>query len=383
MTDTTTTFDLAHRRLVECRHDDNAAMGHRPGPRCFCERWPGVGWIAAVLTTLVWLAGAPAARAQPSPPHAIAAGAAANPTDLALGASEPADPAMPLERVPRSWLVVAVLVQALLLIALTVAAIARHRAAAALAREALQRQRAEQKLAIAKSELQRFAEITAHHLQEPTRRLMVFAQRLHRLLATPADDNTAFALRTIEDQAAYLHALVRDVQVYLAADTPLGPLGPTDPAAVAREVLGGLSERVTASGGRVTVGVTVPVPLDRPRLRYLLSALIDNALRYGGRENQPPQVVIEGRALADGVELTVADHGTGIPVQYRSRVLEVFEHLHPHGAGIPGTGLGLAVARRIAESADGTLAIHDMPGGGTRIVITLPPCPALHQGDPT
>lgn len=289
-----------------------------------------------------------------------------------------------LQRLPRAALVGVVVVQAAVIVALVVVAAFRHNAARDLAREVSQRRRADQRLNIARAELQRFAEITAHHLQEPTRRLLVFAQRLRKLLVGPLDDNAAFALKTIEDQAAYLHALVRDVQVYLAADTPLGPVEPTDPARVARDLITGMSSRIDALGANVTIGPTRPVPLDRPRLRYLLSALLDNALRYGGQAGEPPRIQIDG-AFGNGVvTLTVTDHGPGIPAEYRPRVLEVFEHLHATSdSGLPGTGLGLAVARRIVESADGTLRIDDAPGGGTRIVISLPQGNVPIEGEPT
>lgn len=292
--------------------------------------------------------------------------------------------ASPLERLPHAWLAGAMTVEAVLIVALVVIALSRHHAARDLEREAGQRRRAEQRLGIAKAELQRFAEITAHHLQEPTRRLLVFAQRLRKLLGAPMDDNATFALKTIEEQAAYLHALVRDVQVYLAADTPLGPVEPTDPARVARDLIAGLSGRIDTLGASVTIGPLHPLPLDRPRLRYLLSALIDNALRYGGRPDHPPRIHIDGGRENGAVTLRVSDHGMGIPVQYRQRVQEVFEHLHHGNADSPpGTGLGLAVARRIVESADGTLHIDDVPGGGAQIVITLPLGGEANEGEPT
>ena len=272
----------------------------------------------------------------------------------------------------RLWMALALALQTVLIVALIIAVIRRHAAVREVAYEAHTRHRAEERLAIANAELQRFAEIAAHHLQEPTRRLMVFAQRLGKLLPPQPDENVAFSLTTIEEQAAYLHALVRDVQVYLAASSPLGPQSVNDPAALINQIAAELAARSTNPPAELICQALPPVFMDTPRLRYLLTALLDNCLRHA-RPGQAVRIQVSGIRQNDRVTLSISDNGPGIPLEYRQRVLEVFEHLTPASTdGQPGTGLGLAVARRIVESCDGQVHITDSPLGGVSIVMDLP-----------
>ena len=181
----------------------------------------------------------------------------------------------------------------------------------------------------------------------------------------------AFSLSTIEEQAGYLHALVRDVQVFLAAGSPLGPLTATDPARILDRIRADLGQRFTEARAELRVDDLPRVRMDSPRLRYLLTALIDNCLRHG-RADTPVSIHVSGTAEAGRVLLHVADNGPGIPTEYRDRVFEVFEHLTAPGMPQRGTGLGLAVVRRIVESCDGRVHIEDSPMGGTLVTLDLP-----------
>lgn len=271
----------------------------------------------------------------------------------------------------RFWMVLGLALQTVLIVALVIAVIRRHAAVKEVAHEAHTRRRAEEKLAQANADLQRFAEIAAHHLQEPTRRLMVFTQRLHKSLGPQQNEDINFSLTTIEDQAGYLHALVRDVQVFLAANAPLGPLAATDPARIIEQIQADQSQRFVDAEARVRVDDLPRVRMDSPRLRYLLTALLDNCLRHR-RPGHPVVIHVGGERQGERVVLRVADNGPGIPAEYRARVFEVFEHLTAQGEPRHGTGLGLAVVRRIVESCDGHVHIEDSPLGGTLVTFDLP-----------
>ena len=271
------------------------------------------------------------------------------------------------------WTVAGLVTQTILIIALAFAMVRRHAAARQVEREARTRRRAEEKLEIANADLQRFGEISAHHLQEPTRRLMVFAQRLRKQLGHPADEGVAFSLATIEEQASYLHALIRDVQVYLAASSPLGPMVGSDPAHIVEQIRSDQHARLEQAGAELVVEPLPPVAMDVPRLRYLLSALIDNCLRHAQAAEGRLRIRVSGEARGNRAVLRVADNGQGIPKEFRDRVLGVFEHLQAtEDAVTPGTGLGLAVVRRIVESCDGQVTIEDSPLGGVQVVVDLP-----------
>jgi two-component system, chemotaxis family, sensor kinase Cph1 len=271
----------------------------------------------------------------------------------------------------RFWMTLGLAMQTVLIVALVIAVMRRHAALKEVAHEAHTRRRAEEKLAIANADLQRFAEIAAHHLQEPTRRLIVFSQRLNKLLPNQPNENIAFSLSTIEEQAGYLHALVRDVQVYLAAASPLGPITALDPARMIEQIRNDLRARFAEQQAELIVAPLPTIHMDAPRLRYLLNALLDNCLRHA-RPDTPPRIAVSGESRDGRAIVRIADNGPGIPVDFRTRVLEVFEHLHAQAGSRPGTGLGLAVVRRIVASCDGHVAIEDSPLGGIQIVLDLP-----------
>ncbi|MBV5297398.1 MAG: PAS domain S-box protein, partial [Rhodoferax sp.] len=148
--------------------------------------------------------------------------------------------------------------------------------------------RSQQTLARSNTDLRRFSEVTAHHLQEPARRMASFADLLARQLAGKFDNpEVQMSLDFIAQQARYQKNLLRDVQRYLAAEQPLGPLAPVDATVVVAQVLEILAERVATSAARMTVGELPPVWFDAPRLSDVFELLIDNALRYGAAPAKP------------------------------------------------------------------------------------------------
>ncbi|WP_448191449.1 sensor histidine kinase [Azospirillum sp. sgz301742] len=223
----------------------------------------------------------------------------------------------------------------------------------------------------AHGDLQRFAEVSAHHLQEPARRLVSFAKRLQaRLAGQPDDGDVAFSLTVIADQAGRMRDLLRDIQLYLAADQPLGAARLTDVAGVLRAVLERMADRIGETGAEVTLGDLPPVVADPPRLQEVFAIVIGNAVRHWLGE-RPLTIHVTGERTEDRVRYRVADNGPGIPEQYRDRVFRVFERLHAT-PGDGGTGIGLAIVRRIVESAGGVATIEETPGGGTTVVLDLP-----------
>lgn len=274
----------------------------------------------------------------------------------------------------RAWierLLIGGLAVTLILNMLLIVNIRRKRAALAA------REQARAALALSRAELQRFAEVSAHHLQEPARRLASYAERLQKQLpAELPDEEARISLGFIGEQAQRLKSLIRDVQRYLAADQERGPLPDQgcDTAAVAREVVAAHAAQLTTIGASIEIAPGLPrTMLDAPRLHDILDALVDNALRHRGKQ-AAPHITISGSSTASHVLLQVADNGPGIAPEFRQRVLGVFEHLGrtPGSEGRAGNGLGLALVRRIAESIGGRIWIADTPGGGCTVNCELP-----------
>jgi len=234
-----------------------------------------------------------------------------------------------------------------------------------------ERKQIEDKLARAHAELARFTRIAAHHLQEPARRLVSFAQRLQtQIPIDQLNEDVKASLHFIEQGAARQRALVRDIQLYLAADQPRSTMGKV---AVAEVIAGLLEHRASLmreTGAQLDYNSCPPVYIDRPRLKDIFSVLLDNALQYRHPE-LTPQIQISGESKAGRVIYCVADNGIGIPEQYRERVFEVFERLQVC-ENQDSTGVGLAIVRRIVESCGGSVILQETPGGGATVLFDLP-----------
>lgn len=227
-------------------------------------------------------------------------------------------------------------------------------------------------LAKANEELMRFATVSAHHLQEPARRLVSFAQRLRERLGKKLDDDeeARVALEYIEQGATRQKNLTRDIELYLAAGSARSQLSVNEVSPVLEEIKGNLSQRIRESGARIETGSLPPAFIDRPRLTALFEVLIDNAIIHHAGDT-PPIIRISGQTTADGSRYRVEDNGPGIDEEYRQRVFEVFERLDSRSSG--RTGVGLSIARRIVESRQGRIWIEASTTlGGAALVFELP-----------
>ena len=233
-----------------------------------------------------------------------------------------------------------------------------------------ERKQVENKLMRAHAELAQFTRIAAHHLQEPARRLVSFAQRLRtQLPAEQLHEDAATSLHFIEQGAARQSALIRDIQLYLAADQPRSKMG----RIAVTDIIAGLLEQRAAlireTGAQVDYNDSPPVYIDHPRLKDIFSILLDNALLYRHPE-LTPHILIRGELKAGRVFYQIADNGIGIPEEYRERVFGVFERLQVHDDQ-NSTGVGLAIIRRIIESCGGSVSLQETPGGGATVLFDL------------
>ncbi|TAN65902.1 MAG: PAS domain S-box protein [Methylobacter sp.] len=234
-----------------------------------------------------------------------------------------------------------------------------------------ERKRIEDKLLRAHAELEQFTRIAAHHLQEPTRRLVSFTQRLRTQIPDEQLTEEAKAsLHFIEQGATRQSALVRDIQLYMSADQPRSTMEKVAVVDVLTKLLEQKASLLRETGAQVDYDTLPAVFIDRPRLQDILSILLDNALRYR-HPTLTTHIRISGELNAGRVVYRVADNGVGIPVEYRERVFGVFERLQVH-EDQNSTGIGLAIVRRIIESCGGSVSLHETPGGGTTVLFDLP-----------
>ncbi|MGZ4953690.1 MAG: CHASE domain-containing sensor histidine kinase [Methylobacter sp.] len=234
-----------------------------------------------------------------------------------------------------------------------------------------ERKQMEDKLARAHAELQQFTYIAAHHLQEPARRLVSFSQRLREQMPVgQLNEDLTASLHFIEQGAVRQSALIRDIQLYLAAGQARSMIGKIAVSEVIAHLLKQRSALIRKTGAQVDYNDLPSVYIDRPRLKDIFSILLDNALDYRHLE-LTPHISISGELRAGRVVFRVSDNGLGIPAEYRERVFGVFERLQVHD-NQNSTGIGLAIVRRIVESCGGSVSLNETPGGGTTVLFDLP-----------
>ena len=222
----------------------------------------------------------------------------------------------------------------------------------------------------ANAELTYFANISAHHLMEPTRRLLSFVQRLHiRLDQQIQDEDTRLSLEYIEQSATRLRNLIRDIERYLAAGIVRGTLQLNDTNVALNEAKRRLSKLITAEQASIEAPPLPKIYLDLPRLTDIFEILLDNALIHAKTDTRTT-IRVSAESLPSAVRIRIEDNGPGIDDEYRERVFGVFEQLRRNPAA--GTGIGLAIARRIVESRNGKIWIEPSMQKGTAVVFELP-----------
>ncbi|HEY2289900.1 MAG TPA: CHASE3 domain-containing protein [Thermoanaerobaculia bacterium] len=223
-------------------------------------------------------------------------------------------------------------------------------------------------------ELQDFAFVASHDLQEPLRKIQAFGDRLRGKHGEALGPEGIDYLERMQRAAHRMHVLINDLLTFSRVTSRGQPFVPTDLGQIAREVLSDLEVRVEQTGGRVEIGGLPTLDADPLQMRQLLQNLLGNGLKFH-RDGEPPVVRISGSVLADGgpprARIVVADNGIGFDMKYLDRIFTPFQRLHGR-TEYEGTGIGLAVCRRIVERHGGTLTAESAPGQGARFLVTLP-----------
>jgi PAS domain S-box-containing protein len=219
-------------------------------------------------------------------------------------------------------------------------------------------------------ELQDFASVASHDLQEPLRKIQAFSDRLKARSGPALDETARDYLDRIQNAAARMQTLVNDLLTFSRVTSRAQPFSPTDLARVAREVLSDLETRLEQTNGRVELGDLPVIEADATQMRQLLQNLIANALKFH-RSDAPPVVKVACERDGDFVRLLVADNGIGFDEKYLDRIFTIFQRLHVREQ-YEGTGVGLAVCRKIAHRHNGTITARSQPGAGATFIVTLP-----------
>ncbi|EFK09505.1 CheR methyltransferase, SAM binding domain protein [delta proteobacterium NaphS2] len=221
-------------------------------------------------------------------------------------------------------------------------------------------------------ELEDFAHVASHDLQEPLRKIQTFADRLISINSETMNDKTRDYVQRMQRAAERMRDLLQDLLQYsllTSAQEPFTRFSLKKPVEEAVTDLGVLCEEVQ---GRVEIGPLPDVFGDRVQMRQLFQNLISNGLKY--RDEQPPVVhVYEYPSDSqEFLEVHVKDNGIGFDEPYLSKIFKPFQRLHGNNAKYSGTGMGLAICRKIVERYGGTITAKSTPGHGATFIVKLP-----------
>lgn len=241
------------------------------------------------------------------------------------------------------------------------------------AEEALAQKAAE--LSRSNAELEQFAFVASHDLQEPLRKIQAFGDRLKLKCNGLLPQEALDYLRRMQNASARMRTLIDDLLAFSRVIRSSDPFVPVNLTQITREVLGDLEVLLEKSGGKAEIGELPMVEADPTQMRQLLLNLIGNALKFQAPGSQP-LVNVQGRVITSAsgeelCELTVQDNGIGFEEQYAEKIFAVFQRLHGREE-YEGTGVGLAVCRRITDRHQGTVIARSQLGKGSAFIVTLP-----------
>jgi light-regulated signal transduction histidine kinase (bacteriophytochrome) len=219
------------------------------------------------------------------------------------------------------------------------------------------------------SELEQFAYVASHDLQEPLRKVASFCQLLQRRYGGQLDERANQYIDLAVDGAKRMQGLITDLLSFSRVGRGGGAMAAVPLAAALGQAMGTLSADIEASGATIEVGALPVVRGEATLLTSVFQNLLSNALKFRGP--RPPHIAIaahrEGREWA----LSFSDNGIGIAPEFAERIFVIFQRLHSRDS-YPGTGIGLAMCRKIIEYHGGRIWLDAAAKDGSRFCFTLP-----------
>jgi PAS domain S-box-containing protein len=237
-------------------------------------------------------------------------------------------------------------------------------------------------LARSNGELEQFAYVASHDLQEPLRKIQAFSSRLRDRWGDMLGEQGQDYLSRVENAAARMQVLIEDLLSYSRVTSKAKPFVPVDLNEIAVGVLSDLEARIERLSAKVEIGPLPRLAADPTQMRQLLQNLIGNALKFHRKDNTPvvrihsdtPGPAAGGAAETPSAEtcrIVVEDNGIGFDPKHTSKIFQVFQRLHSRSE-YQGSGIGLAVCKKIVDRHGGTIEAIGRPGEGATFIVTLP-----------
>jgi light-regulated signal transduction histidine kinase (bacteriophytochrome) len=219
-------------------------------------------------------------------------------------------------------------------------------------------------------ELEQFASIASHDLKEPLRKVQTLTELLNVKEADRLSDEGRDYLSRTSAAGERMQQLIDDLLKFSRVATQGQPFQQVDLRDIVDRVVSDLEAQIERTGASVEVDELPTVAADPLQMRQLFQNLISNALKFH-RQDVPPEVRISGQTRGRFAEIEVSDNGIGFEAKYEAKIFRVFERLHGRGA-YPGTGIGLALCRKIVDRHGGTISAESVPDQGSTFTVTLP-----------
>jgi len=220
-------------------------------------------------------------------------------------------------------------------------------------------------------DLERFAYISSHDLQEPLRKVQAFGDRLRSKYDDKLDERGLDYLLRMQEAARRGQEMVDDLLVYSRVSTRVGVIEAVNLSVVVEGVLIELKNAIELAGAQISVGSLPTISADPTQMYQLLHHLIDNAIKFRLPDTRPVVRITAEVDSSDMIGLLVHDNGIGFEEQYVEKIFQPFQRLHGR-QDYAGSGIGLAICQRIVERHDGMISVNSEPGKGSTFTIKLP-----------